>query len=510
MVGAMKWSWCVVLVLASSAWAGELWLPGLFADGMVIQADRPVAVWGKADPSASVRITLGDKSLTATADASGRWQAALPAVAPGGPHQLTIASGDQTVTLNDVMAGQVWLCSGQSNMAMTLAATLNGKEEAGASEDPLLRVVTVARTPATQPKAEVNMARQRGSESTSPWLKAGPQTSGNFSGAAYYFAKSIRRTTGQPVGLIVAAYGGSMVRAWTDAKTLEQPALEPVRQVWDQHLQELPRLTAEYQEKLKEWEVAAQQAKDEGKKPPRKPGSPIKPGDYNSPSALYNGMLHPLIPYTVRGVLWYQGESDANRADLYRVHFPIFIESIRRHWGDAQLPFYFVQLAGYGPVDKPGFSALRDAQRLALSLPHTGMAVAIDVGDAGDIHPKNKQAVGERLARWALAGQYGQKVEVSGPLPLQAQRQGQRVVVRFDHAAGLATTDGAAPACFELVDASGRAVPATAAIEGATVVLSWTGEQPPVTVRYGWAGTPAVNLCNGEKLPASPFELAVQ
>ncbi len=486
--------------------AGQIWLPELFSDGMVLQAGKPVAVWGKAGSSAEVSVAVGEEVSTARADESGKWRVNLKPLAPGGPYRITIRSGAEEVCLNDVLAGQVWLCSGQSNMGLELSKT--AEAAAPVASDPLLRVFTLPRQASATPEEKMSVRKFQ----NKPWMQTLPETAAGFSAVAYYFGKAIREATGEPVGMIVAAVGGTEIDTWTDRETLESnPELKGILERWNEHVKDLPKLEEEYVQKMAVW--TANSEKGDGSASRRPPGRPLKPGERNSPSANFNAMLHPLIPYTIRGFLWYQGENDTTdtRSALYEKHFQIFITRMRQLWGEKALPFYFVQLANYGPAGTVGGGApeVREAQRKALSLPKTGMAVTIDIGDAADIHPKNKKEVGLRLARHALAGEYGKPVKTSGPLVESAMQDGASVVVKFTQAEGLNVPDGSAPGQFQVAGETGGFITVTGKIVGENVLLAWQGPGAARRVRYAWAGNPLANLYNAEKLPASPFEIPV-
>jgi sialate O-acetylesterase len=488
--------------------AGQIWLPELFSDGMVLQADKPVAVWGKTGNSAEVSVAVGEEVLTTQANESGQWRVTLKPLPPGGPYQITIRSGDEKVCLSDVVAGQVWLCSGQSNMAMELSKTAGGA--APVASDPLLRVFTLPRQASATPQEKMSVRKFQ----NKPWIEVLPETAPGFSAVAYYFGKAIREATGQPVGIIVAAVGGTEIDTWTDRETLESnPELKGILERWNEHVKALPALEEEYNQKLALWTAESEKAKADGVTPRRPPGHPTKPGERNSPSANFNAMLHPLIPFTIRGFLWYQGENDAteSRSSLYETHFPIFIKRMRQLWGDESLPFYYVQLSNYGPAgtNGGGWPTIREAQRKALSLPKTGMAVTIDIGDAADIHPKNKKDVGLRLSRHALANEYGKPMKTSGPLAESAIQNGASVEVKFTNAEGLNVSDGSAPGQFELAGETGGFIKAAGKIVRESVILDWSGPGAARQVRYAWAGNPLANLYNVEKLPASPFEIPV-
>ncbi len=438
------------LLLLSSAAAAGPEPASVFGDRMVLQRGRPVPVWGKAVPGERITVRIGSRSASGRAGRDGRWRVRLPALAAGGPAKLVIHGAKSgTTVLRDVLVGEVWICSGQSNMAWPVSRALDGSQEVKAARYPGIRLLTVPRRAAFRPQ-ETFPAR---------WFRCDPKTVGSFSAVGYFFGREIHRRLRVPVGLINTSYGGTPVAAWT---------------------------------------------------PGAAPGPASGKANPRQPSTLYNAMVAPLVPLAFRGVVWYQGESDAGRARRYRDLFPGMIEKWRKAFGQGDFPFYFVQLANFrARRAEPGESAwaeLREAQLLTLGrVPNTGMAVAIDIGEEKSIHPRNKQEVGRRLALWALARDYGRKVECSGPLYAGHERRGSAVVVRFTHAEGLAAKGGGRLRGFALAGEDGKFRWAEARIEGETVVVSHPSVKKPAAVRYDWADNPDGNLVNGAGLPASPF-----
>ena len=499
----------VFILLLPSLVASELWMSPLFSDGMVLQSEKPIAVWGKAAAGAEVEVVLDTCSAKNQAGADGKWRVNLDPRHAGGPYEMKIKVGAQEMVFKDVMIGQVWLCSGQSNMVLEVSKT--SEANAPVENDPLLRVFTLGRKSSAQPDENMSIK----SVEKLYWIGTRADTVASFSAVAYHFGKAIREATGEAVGMIVSAVGGTEIDTWTDLETLKSnPELSGIVDRWETHLKQLPELEAEHAKKLAEWTIEAEKAKSEGVAPKRQPPAPMKAGSRNALSANFNAMLYPLIPYTVRGFLWYQGENDGvpARANLYEKNFPAFIQSLRHHWKDETLPFYYVQVANYGnrDSDSPSMAAtIREAQRMALKLPHVGMAVTIDIGEAKDIHPKNKKDVGLRLARHALANEYGKSIQKSGPLVKSATRSGESILVEFTDAEGLNVPDQQAPAQFEVRDESGRFTKVDAKIDGEKVVITWPKEKSASSVRYAWAANPLANLYNAAHLPASPFQVAV-
>ena len=499
-----------VLALAASLAAaagpvlGDVSLPSVFSDHAVLQRDAPLPVFGRADPGEAVTVTLAGLRAEARADASGRWSATLPALGAGGPHELVV-EGRNRLVVKDVLVGEVWIGSGQSNMWWPVNASRDAEAEKKAAALPSIRLYTV---PVLASDAEVEDAR-------GAWVVASPETVGGFSAVAWYFGRDLHRELRVPVGLVHSSVGGTVAEAWTPEEAVaREPALRPLWDRWQKAVKEYdPReAEAKYRRAREKWKREAEEDRRAGRRPPPEPALPPDPRrNRGYPGSLYRGMIAPLRGCAVRGVVWYQGESNAGRAYQYRTLFPLLIRSWRGEFGRPEMPFLFVQIAGFGKVAPSGgpsaWAELREAQLLTLRcVPGTGMAVAIDVGDPADIHPKDKQTVGRRLALWALATAYGRKVECSGPLYRTMESEGGKLRLEFDHADGLRTSDGMEPGGFAVSGADGRFVPARARVEGGALLVWAPGIERPAAVRYAWADSPdAANLVNGAGLPASPF-----
>ncbi len=494
-----------LVLLFGSSWASfaaELKLPALISDNMVIQRDTKVPLWGTADPGERVTVTLGDQQRSAVADNRGRWRVELGPFPAGGPHRLTIATARSKVVVKNVLVGEVWVCSGQSNMAFALRGALNAEWEIASATYPKIRLFMVERATADHPLSDV----------VGQWVECSPQTVPGFSAVAYFFGRELYTTLGVPVGLIESAWGGTPAEAWTSAETLAaDPYFKPILDRWAQITANYPKALEQYQKKLEQWKEQAKQARARGKNPPRRPRPPAGgPDDPHRPSVLFNAMIAPLTPYAIRGAIWYQGESNASRAYQYRKLFPAMIQDWRRHWNRGDFPFLFVQLANFmqrkPEPSESAWAELREAQLMALSLPNTAMAVIIDIGEANDIHPKNKQGVGHRLALAARAIVYGEDIEYSGPLFETMTIEGNKVRIRFSHVGGGLVAKGGGPLKgFAIAGVDRKFVWAQAKIEGDSVVV-WSEKVPhPVAVRYAWADNPECNLYNKEGLPASPF-----
>jgi sialate O-acetylesterase len=405
-------------------------------------------------------------------------------------------SGTNTITIHDVLVGEVWVGSGQSNMEFVLSNAVNHDEEIANASYPLMHLFHVKRAVSEKPLDDV----------TGTWEVCSPQAVPRFSAVEYFFGRHLHQTLHVPVGLIESDWGGTPAQSWTSHEALAaDPALKFIQDDWDRILNNYPSAKSTYDKRLEDWNKAAADAKASGKTPPNRPLAPQGPGHPNTPSGLFNAMINPLTPYGIRGVIWYQGESNASEAHAYKYRrlFGDMIEDWRNRWGEGDFPFLFVQLAnfqtnGWWPI-------LRESQTETLRLRNTGMAVAIDIGESRDIHPKNKQDVGNRLALAAMHIAYAQPVEYSGPVFQQAIPESGRMRVYFTHADGMQPRGGGAVTGFMVGGADGKFVPADAKIEGNTVVVSSSDVQNPTSVRYAWADDPQSNLVNQAGLPAGPF-----
>lgn len=483
----------LVLALACAARAAVT-LPYILADHMVVQRGLPVHVWGKADPGEKVTVTFRGETQAANADTDGRWSVYLKPGGAGGPFQLTV----NTKTLTDVMVGDVWIAAGQSNMEWPVDWSARAGEEKAAANYRDIRLVRAMHKVSEFPVD--NLIGQM-------WARCNAQTVAPFSAVGYYFGRELHRRLRVPVGLIQTAWGGTPLDAWTSTGAISADAsLMPVFAEWSRMMRDYAAALPRYQRESREWEMAAARAKAAGRPAPERP-TPLKgPGGHWSPGGLYNAMVAPLTNYPIRGVIWYQGESNtaSERAPYYGRLFQTMIRDWRRAWGQGDFPFLFVQLASYKTPPDAMWPELREAQRHALELANTAMAVTVDIGEPDSIHPKNKQEVGRRLSLAARALVYGERIEYSGPLFRQAVPQQNAVRVWFDHAAGL-SAKGSRLRGFEVAGADGMYVPADAVIEGGTVVARSPRVTAPLMVRYGWADYPQCNLYNAEGLPASPF-----
>jgi sialate O-acetylesterase len=494
----------VATVFASRAViAAELKLASPFSDHMVLEREQPVPFWGKADPGTAVTVTFAGQTRTATAGPDGRWRITLdPLAAASEGRSLVISTGTGTpaAELRDVLVGEVWLCSGQSNMDFTVAKTekyyyagvINESEEVAAANHPKIRMFTGEWTRAYQPQESV----------AGQWKTCTPENVREFSAIGYFFARELQKELNLPVGILTLTYGASTAQAWIRREAIAaNPRLKTMLDVFDEQVK---RYVPPNEQEMNAWREAAEKARAAGKRPPRSPAARDPVQDQHNPTVMYNGMIAPVVPYAIRGVLWYQGESITSPRAL----FPLLNETLIKDWRhlwDSELPFYFCQLAAY-PNNSNG-PEVRAWQAEALRLPGTAMAVTIDIGDRKDVHPHNKQDVGNRLARIALALVYDRKQEYSGPVYESMQVEGNALRLKFSHQGGGLVAKGGPLRTFEVAGSDGRYVPAEATIDGDTVVVSSPDVSAPVTARYAWSAYPeGCNLFNDAGLPAPPFQ----
>jgi len=465
----------------------------LFSNGAVLQQGIRVPVWGTARDGEKITVKFQSQTLTATAR-GGRWLVRLKPLKPGGPLTMTIA-GDNTVTLTNVLVGEVWLCSGQSNMAFPLSRADNAADAIAAAADPQLRLFTVPRGAADLPRTELS----------GEWRESAPSSASNFSAVAYFFGRDLRKARSVPVGLIHSSVGGTPAEAWTARAALE--ADRELRAIVDDSAACVHAYRATnafvHQLALAKYTEAAKRAKAEGRPVPKRPRSPDNPATaMRRPSGLYNAMIAPLQPYALAGVIWYQGEANAGRAQQYQKLFPAMIRNWRAAWGQGAFPFLFVQIAPHERMTPE----IREAQLFTWRrVPRTAMAVITDAGNATDIHPTQKEPVGARLALAACAIACGEKLEYSGPVFDSMKVKAGRAILCFKHVGGGLVAQGGELKGFTIAGKDGNFVPATAKIDGNKVVVTAAEVAKPITVRYGWASVPDVNLFNREGLPASPF-----
>lgn len=456
---------CVLAVLAATAAQAAVKLPAVIGNDMVLQRDMPVPIWGWAEKGEEVTVAIAGQKHVAKAGSDGRWKVTLDKLSVGQPLEMMVTgSSGSKITLKNILVGEVWFCSGQSNMELRVDRCKDAAKEIAAANYPQIRLFTVEMVQSPKPLADTK----------GNWIPCSPQTVGTFSGTAYYFGRQLYKQLNVPIGLIHSSWGGTAAELWTSRKALEaNPLLKPLAR---------------------------------GKEA----------------STLYNAMVAPVIPYAIRGVIWYQGEANVWSAYLYRTLFPAMIANWRADWGEGDFPFGFVQIAPFGyfdawKVDPKACAELWEAQRMSLDAsPNTGMVVTVDIADNDrihpknndfeGIHPKNKQEVGRRLSLWALAKVYGKDLVYSGPLYKSMTVEGDKIRLTFDYFdGGLKTSDGKPLTYFTIAGADKKFVPAVATIDGNTIVVQSDKVTAPVAVRYAWREDATPNLCNKAGLPASPF-----
>ena len=465
----------VALVLCAAPCAADVRLPKMLGSNMVLQRESDVKIWGWADPAEEVRVT-GDwlkTEVNATADTDGKWQVCLKTGKAGGTHAITIA-GKNVIALEQILFGEVWIGSGQSNMEMPLVKVSdaytgikNSAEEVAAADHPEIRLFQVGNFSSKELLDDVQpgISMYGIPPADCQWQVCSPKTIATFASTAYFFARELHTQLKVPIGIIDASWGGTAAEAWTPSSGLR---------------------TLGYTAALDQAATLPQQE------------------DQKIPTRFYNGMIHPLRNFRVKGVVWYQGEGNAGQAEKYRQLFSTMISQWRDVFG-YEFPFYFVQIAPFN-YQAVNAAYLREAQLETMSLPKTGMAVTMDIGDLTDIHPKNKQEVGRRLALWALANEYGRQTVYSGPLYKESKFSNGQVHLTFDHVgSGLATRDGNAPSHFELAGADKVFYPATAVIDGNGLIVSSDKVADPKALRYAFTSEAMPNLMNKEGLPASSF-----
>ncbi|RBP40480.1 BNR repeat protein [Roseimicrobium gellanilyticum] len=477
-------------------------LNSLFSDHAVLQSGVPVPVWGKADPGEEVTVTIAGQSATAKADEAGKWKVTLEKLSATKDPQTLIAKGKNTITVKDILVGETWLCSGQSNMGMRVSGALNFEDEKKNANLPQIRMYIEPSQGSATPQEEGRGA----------WYVCSPETVGTFSATAYFFGRELHQKLNIPVGLINSSVGGTRIEAWISAEAQQkEPALkefitqnDATRTAFDAAA-EKTRFDAE----MARFNEGVKRAKAEGKPlPTRKPRDPVASHERATVLGnLFNGKIAPLVPYAIRGVIWYQGESNASPqlARFYKTQLPLLIKDWRTRWNQPDLPFGFVQLPNI--QRSPSWVDVREAQDKTLkNVPHTGMAVTIDVGEVRDVHPHNKQAVGKRLAAWALSDVYKVKdVVPSGPRLAGHEVKDAKVTLTFTHTEGGLKAKAGQLESFQIAGADRKWHTADAALVKNTVELSSPEVTQPVAVRYAWTDNPNTSLYNGAGLPAAPF-----
>jgi sialate O-acetylesterase len=460
------------LLLTSHAFA-DVRPHALFSDHMVLQQDVAVPVWGKADPGESVTVSIAGQSKTATAGTDGKWMVKLDKLKSSDATTMTV-KGKNEIIIKDVLIGEVWLGSGQSNMQMQVNGVRNAKAEMAAAKFPKIRMFTVERITAETPQEECGGS----------WEVCGPDTVMRFSATAYFFGRELHRRQGVPVGLINASWGGTPIQAWTSMEVQKGvKEVAPILETWEKNVSapfDEKQALARWERQTEVWKNQVEKAKATGNRPPQAPKKPVAPRlQPNRPGNLFNGMIAPLVPYAIRGVIWYQGEGNSSGpfAKAYQVQLPLMINDWRKRWNQGDFHFAWVQLPGFkkrseDPGAASGWAVIREAMLKSLSLPNTGMAIVIDAGEEANIHPKDKQTVGMRLALWARGQVYGEKIASSGPLPAGHVIEKDVVKVSFTHTDGGLAAKGGELKGFAIAGSDRKWVRANARIDGTKVIVT--------------------------------------
>lgn len=466
---------------------GGLSMSSLYADYMVLQRDVPLDIHGTANTGEKITVELGGQKASATADNQGKWSVVLSPMQAAEDLTLSITAGKQRKVFSHVAVGEVWLCSGQSNMAFMLCQAESGKQDIAAADDPQLRLFDMKGRWETYdvawPASCLDSLNHLQYFHETTWQPSTPASASRISAVGYYYGRMLRQKLGVPVGLICNAVGGAPTEAWVDRNSLET-SFPNILSNWLQN------------DFIQDW-VRGRAAKNLTNDQTKLGRHPYEP------CYLYESGILPLQQYPIKGVIWYQGESNAHNKDAHAKLFSLLVNGWRQNWNNPDMPFYFVQLSS---LNRPSWPWFRDSQlRLMKEINNTGMAVSSDHGDSLDVHPRCKQPIGERLARWALAKTYGQDITPSGPVFSSVTRQADALIVSFLYADGLQTSDGKAPSCFEIAEEDGLFQPATATIEGNKVRLTSPTLKHPRYVRYAWQPFTRANLVNADHLPASTF-----
>lgn len=498
--------WSLALLVIHSSVSADVSVPSIFGDHMVIQQNQPIRIWGWADAGERIKVQLGQDQVETVADASGNWKVKLPA-RKADNQPLTLAlSGKNNLVFQDVLMGEVWVCSGQSNMGFSLSNSFDADLESLAANFPRLRLISIPQVGTQKPQN--NFKGQ--------WQTCTPQTVQSFSAVGFHFGRQIHQVLDIPVGLIDNAWGGSACEAWIRRDLMEKDSR--YKELMDRWVEtektfNSEKITAQNQKRLEQWKIKSKAARQSGQPVPKRPRPVRNPlTGQHRPGNLYNGVLKPIIGFPIQGVVWYQGESNSKRAYQYRDLFPMMIQLWRDEWQQGDFPFYWVQLADFRdetaqPVESD-WAELREAQTMTMSkLKNTGEAVIIDVGESNDIHPRNKRVVGKRLARWALAQQYGYDIPYRSPLYKSMEIIGNKALITFDHVGGgLKAHDFRDIRGFTLASENGPFQNASAKIVGKNQVEVWSNDVPkPTAIRYAWADNPVCNLISREGLPVTPF-----
>jgi sialate O-acetylesterase len=492
-----------IIVLGAIASFADVRLPDVLASSMVLQQKQKIPIWGTAESGESVTVSIGKQKRTAVADVNGRWRVDFaPVAATFSPLTMTI-KGKNTIELKDILIGEVWLVAGQSNMQRLLRETDNGEAVQAAANHPNIRLFNVSRA----------VGFKHAPPPLGIWQSCTPESVKEFSAAGYYFGVELEKELKVPIGLINSSYGGSQAEAWTPVEYLNaSPDLKPTvdrTKVWDE---ERARIRIEYDDAINKWREQSDKQKAVGARPSPSPGVPDALREYRIASSIYDGMIEPLIPFAIRGAFWYQGESNEARAEQYNILLPTMIRAWRERWGEGNFPFGIIQLPNFRAVkpepEEAPWSFIREAQRrTAMNTLATGLIVTIDIGEANDIHPKNKLDVGRRMAWWALSDVYHRKAPQS-PRLVRTQTAGSKVTLTFDKVGnGLKLKDGDRLDEFAIAGEDKKWVWGHAKIVGRNKVDVWSPNiSKPLAVRYAFNSNPRhPNLVNDAGLPVTPF-----
>lgn len=496
-----------LLFLSQTMTFAEVRLPRVFSNNMVIQRDMPAPIWGWASPNQAVTITVLRQDVEskidtyiAKADEKGNWRTTLKATPVGGPYKIEV-SGENTVVLTDILFGEVWVCSGQSNMGWTVNASNNSEEEIAAANYPNIRLFHIPQRSSGLPVADVH----------AQWRPTTSDSVRHFSAVAYFFGRHVHKELDVPIGLIDASWGGTRIEAWTAPEGFDAiPKLEAISEEVTDINSNYRRQLPEKMNEIEEWIAKTREALEDDGIIYKMPENDHALNPHNRPTALYNHMIYPIVPFAIRGALWYQGESNMKEGMMYHEKMKGLIKGWREVWKQDDFPFYFVQLAPWGGYDRDDPTHLPkiwEAQAATLELPNTGMVVTTDIGNVRDIHPRNKQDVGLRLAFWALAKTYNRDDLVcSGPLYKSMEIEGNSIRIHFEHVgSGLVSRDGEPLSWVQIAGEDKQFVDAVTVIDGDTIVVSSDSVESPVAVRLGWNQIAEPNLINKEGLPVSPF-----
>ncbi len=478
---------------------GAVTMPSLLSDNMVLQQGVPVHIWGKADVGERVTVRILDQSHKAVADKGGNWELWLHPLKSSRPVSMTV-SGKNTIVIHNILIGEVWFAAGQSNMEYSVRLSNNSDEEIAHADYPQIRLFDAKRSFSDSAQTDI----------AGTWVLCSPETVAEMSATAYFFSRGLHRHLKVSVGLIDASWGATRCEAWTPAKDFAaDPRLNFWIKKWELFRLDYQKQYQNYLAGLEAWKVRAEKAKTEGEAIPREPIAPEGKTKYE-PSVIYNGIVAPVSKFTIRGVVWYQGENNAYEQEAYpyRYLFPTMISAWRREWKQGDFPFIFAQLSTLNK--HPYWPVLRESQTETLKLSNTAMVVTYDIGDSTDAHFKNKQTVGHRFELAARSLVYGENIEASGPMFRQMTVEGDSLRIWFDHADGMRSSDGGVLAGFEIAGDNGKRYPAKATIDGETILLYNEKVTNPSVARYAFKDATIGNLINGSGLPAVPFRTDVK